>query len=91
MVRGAATDTSAIMKGLGMRIVVVCLIDLIMIFVLIVVILFFHLLLVVLNRIIRVLLITILLLVIPRWYGLRRCRFPHIWLLAFLCRVRVIR
>ncbi len=85
MVRGPATDTSAIVKGLGVRIVVVCLIDLIMIFVLVII---FFLLLVVLNRIVRVLLF--ILLVIPRLYGLRCGRFPRIWL-PFLCRVRVIR
>lgn len=61
VVRRPPADTSAILKGLGVRIVVVCLIDLIMIFFLPVILLF--ILLVVLNRIVRVLLL--ILLIIP--------------------------
>jgi hypothetical protein len=72
------------MKGLGVRIVVVGLIDLIMIFVLAVIL---FLLLVVLDRIVRVLLL--ILLIIPGCYGLRHSSFPRVRL-AFLCRVWVI-
>ena len=86
MVRGAPAGTPAILKGLGVRIVVVCLINLIMIFLLPVILFFF--LLVVLNRIVRVLLL--ILLIIPRCHGLRYGSFSCISL-AFLCRVRVIR
>ena len=59
VVRGAATGASTLVKGLGMRIVVVGLIDLIMIFVLAVIL---FLLLVVLNRVIRVLLLILLII-----------------------------
>ena len=84
MVRGAATGASALVKGLGVRIVVVGLIDLVMIFVLAVIL---FLLLVVLDRIVRVLLL--ILLIIPGCYGLRHSSFPRVRL-AFLCRVWVI-
>jgi hypothetical protein len=84
VVRGAATGASTLVKGLGMRIVVVGLIDLIMIFVLAVIL---FLLLVVLNRVIRVLLL--ILLIIPGCYGLRCGSFPRVRL-AFLRRVRVV-
>jgi len=72
------------MKGLGVHIVVVGLIDLIMIFVLAVIL---FLLLVVLNRVIGILLL--ILLIIPGCYGLRRGSFPRVGL-AFLCRVWVV-